>query len=92
MVRYRWPPQYDLRRLKQLDVASTYVQNFEAALSDENELYGVLLEDCWSTVKVIISDLLESIVGSVKRSRTNDFFFNVECEGNLEEFLKKFLE
>ncbi|XP_058449191.1 uncharacterized protein LOC131429161 [Malaya genurostris] len=83
-ARYQLPPRYNIERLKQPDVASTYAQNLETALPDKGELDVAPLEDCCSTVKAATNNATECTVGYVERSRRNKWF-DEECRVILEE-------
>ena len=73
----------NLARLKEPDVAEAYAQRLEAALPEE-DLPGILLEDCWNRTKAAITSVAESVLGYVEPGRLNDWF-NGECHAILKE-------
>ena len=82
-VRYRRSPRVNLVRLKEPQVAETYAQRLEAALPEE-DLPGILLEDCWNRTKAAITSVAESVLGYVEPGRRNDWF-DGECQAILAE-------
>ena len=83
-VRYRRPPRYNLDRLRETDIATTYAQHLEVALPAEEELVDAPVEDCWARTKAAISNAAESVLRYVQRSRRNDWF-----DGECQEILDK---
>ncbi|XP_058811328.1 uncharacterized protein LOC131676223 [Topomyia yanbarensis] len=82
-LRYRRLPLYNLDRLRETNVATTYAQHLEAALPPEEELIDAPVEDCWTRIKAAISSTAESFLGYVQRSRRNDWFDD-ECQEILD--------
>ena len=50
----------------------------------EEDLPGILLEDCWNRTKAVITSVAESVLGYVEPGRRNDWF-DGECQAILAE-------